>query len=479
MIKKIVCCLAGLLAINAGASATDYFDPSAYLPGVTDVEKQKAMFDDPRPYLDRFGPKHVLPADLYKQLVYNMDDMKKQWSDLVGFIAPDMVGNVAPEIKPGRYSHGDLAKYPGLKKLMYDQLAKRIKPGGPPFAGSIPEFEIIPTRQYYWALPVSEMTRRNMHRTTLDENGFLVPGTWQGGYPFPRPEGKFKAQQVIYNFMKRYVGWGNNSYLAGRVTSYNRSLRIDFRARYGLRQLALAGRCIMEPHGFFDNPAQQRAEEKIYAIFWTEPRDFAGGVVTSLTYLDSEKPDTVTIYLPTMRKPRKAAPRDTQDDTSCGQGRIPDDVEGFWQKLSPNRYPYRYEILEEREYLVPAPTLDGSEYITSEGAEFRNVRLERRPLYVIRLTQLDKSYVYGSRILYIDRETFLLYHIENYDQKGRLYRSWDIQYSFFPEMGAFAWSGMLLVKDHINVRSTVDRQYALPAQWKRTDLEVDGFLRAK
>jgi hypothetical protein len=350
--------------------------------------------------------------------------------------------------------------------------------GGPPFAGSIAEFEIIPTRQYFWALPVSEATRRNLDKARLDEQGYLIQATWEAGYPFPRPEGKFKAQQVFYNFEKRYLGWGSDYHATGRAVAYDKNLKVDFRMAYGVREMSLAGRCIMKPYGFLDQPARQRGEAKAHTLCWTEPRDLAGAVQTSMAYLDPEKPDALMVYIPAMRKARKVAPRDTQDDRS-GTGRIYDDTEGFWQKLSPNHYPYRYEVLEEREYLVAAPTLDGAEYVTSNGAEFRNVRLERRPLFVIKMTQLDPGYVYGSRVLYIDKETFLLYHTENYDQKGRLYRTWDILYSFFPEMGAFSWTGLFLIRDHINLRSSVDQPYNLPAQWNRSDMDMEGFLKAK
>jgi hypothetical protein len=458
--------------------AADYPHPTTYIPNHADLEKQKRMFDDPRPYLEQFGPKEVLPPDLYKSLSYDVEEMKKQWSELVGFRAPDEVGRIAPEIKPGKYIYGDLDKNPGLKALMFDDFQKRIKPGGPPFAGSIPEFEIIQTRQYFWALPISEATTKNLNKAKLDDKGYLVQTTWEAGYPFPRPEGKFKAQQIMYNFEKRYLAWGSDYHVMARAVSYNKNLKLDYRLFYNVRETNLAGRCIMEPHGFFDEAARQRGETKALTLAWTEPRDFAGAVQTTISYLDSEKADAVMLYLPGMRKARKPAPRDTQNDQS-GQCRIIDDTEGFWQKLSPNRYPYKYEVLEEREYLVPAPTLDGAEYIASKGAEFRNIRLERRPLYVIKMTQFDPSYVYGSRILYIDKETFLLYHTENYDQKGKLYRTWDIQYSFFPEMGTFSWTGIFLIRDHINMRSNVDQPYNLPARWNRSDLDLDGFLSAK
>jgi hypothetical protein len=150
------------------------------------------------------------------------------------------------------------------------------------------------------------------------------------------------------------------------------------------------------------------------------------------------------------------------------------------QKLSPTRYPYKYEILEEREFLLPAPTIDGAEYISSKGLEFRNMRFERRPIYVVRLTQLDPNYVYSYRIFYIDKETFNYYQIENYDQKKRLYRSVSYSLGWHPEMGMFSGSGPVqLFKDHIDIHCGVQQPLQVPAFWDRRDISIEGFIKQK
>ncbi len=63
---------------------------------------------------------------------------------------------------------------------------------------------------------------------------------------------------------------------------------------------------------------------------------------------------------------------------------------GFSQKISPDRYPYEYRVVEEREYLLPFASLDGSEWIDSRGKyQYRNLKFERRPVWVIELKQKD------------------------------------------------------------------------------------------
>ena len=104
--------------------------------------------------------------------------------------------------------------------------------------------------------------------------------------------------------------------------------------------------------------------------------------------------------------------------------------------------------------------------------------MERRPIYVVELTQLDPNYVYSRRIFYIDKETFVFYHIENYDQKGQLYRTFNLNWSFFPEMGQIAWCRALpLAVDHLESHSSLGYSYDIPAFWSRGDLGLKGVLK--
>lgn len=452
-------------------------NPKTYVPDLATVEQHKAIFDDPRPYLVEFGPKQVLPPELYEKLTYDIEAMKKEWAEIVGFKATDLVGKIAPEIKPGKYTHEDVKNNPAFKELMWPRLYNRIKPGGPPHAGCIPEFTVVPTRQYYWSLPVARATKENAGKTQLDKDGYLIPETWISGYPFPKPEGPFKAQQIMANVEKRYLAWGGNMYLASRVLGLNKDLKTDFDGAYDVNHVRLAGRVLLPPYGWMDKRARERGEAKMFILNFLAPRDIAGAAQSALYYLDPNAMDQLMIFLPSLRRVRKMSATDTQDPI-MGQDQIYDDNEGWMQKLSPTRYPYTFEVLEEREYLLPAATLDGSCYIGKDGFEFRNLEFERRPLYVVKMTQQDPNYVYSYRILYIDKETFVYYHVENYDQKGRLYRTWDGTYSFFPEMGSITWSGMLvLLADHIDLHSTAQQPYQLPSFWTREDISMAGMLR--
>ena len=462
------------------ARAAEYPHPETYCPTLGEFIAAKADFDDPRPYTKELGPKQVLPKELYAELSYDIEKMKSLWAQLLGFRAPDVVGKIHPEIKPGKYTYKDVQNNPAFKELMHPVLYDRIKPGGPPHAGNIPEFELIPTRQFYWALPVAEATKRNLGKTKLDKDGFIILDTYESGIPFPKPSGEFKAKQIFYSWEKRYVDYGGNFRHISRLWGFTKNVKMDMDMSNICPRLRFSGRVLMKPYGWYDQRAKEQGEYKQYVVTFTSPRDLAGTSQMLLMYEDPDKADMAMAYVPSLRRIRKLSATDTQDPVA-GMDVIWDDGEGFAQKVSRTRYPYKVELLEEREYLVPALSADGAEYQTSEetGVEFRNVRLERRPIYVLKMTQLDPNYVYSYRIVFIDQETFLQYHIINYDQKGRLYRTSDTAFGWFPEMGMYAFGpgGLELYRDFVDLHSTTGFSITYPAYWSREDVSIKGLLR--
>jgi hypothetical protein len=479
LVLAFICLLLGVF-LPIGLLAYEWPDPKTYLPTLSQMEKYKAFYDDPRPFaIDLL--KKILPPEMYKKLSYDPEEMKKVWSDAVGFRAPDVVGKIHPEIKPGKYTYKDVQNNPAFKELMCPTMYDRIKPPGPPFAGNIPEFEIIPTRQYYWALPVGQATKANEGKTKLDDKGWIISNTWQGGYPFPKPSGKFNAQQIMYNWEARYFNYNQNFYLLGRVAACDKNLKVDFDGAFWVKSLTTAGR-VQEPIGWLDERARNTEERKHQIFQFIEPRDVAGLTQVMRYYLPAGKPDNLLLYIPSMRRIRKMSATDSQDPVG-GTDAIYDDNEGFFQKISPTNYPYKFEIIAEREYLVPAPSIDGAEYIMApaKGLGVGNMRMERRPVVVVQLTSLDKSYVYSKRVIYFDRETFQLLNSDNYDRKGRLYRMWSHQYGFVPEFGYFhGGTGTQCWRDYVDMHSTM-RQDVLcaPAFWKRTDVSPEGLIGQK
>jgi hypothetical protein len=467
---SVICFLVLFLALTTMTPATWAQEKLTY----EEFSKRKAWFDDPRPYLTDFYKRFVSP-ELYSKLTYDVEEMKKLWAECVGFRAPDVVGKIALEIKPGTYSYKDKEKYP-FKELMIPRHYDRFKPGGPPHAGNFPEIKVIPTRQYYWALPIAKATKENVGRTKLDNQGYLINDSYVAGYPFPRPEGKFKAQQIMYNWEKRYSNFETN-FTWQKSKGFTGGLKEDFNTELDSLGMRLHGRVCMEPYGWLDDRAKKEGEKQVSLIKFYSPRDMYGMVIGISYYLNADHFDQNLMYINALRRVRKMSATDTQD-AIAGQDVIYEDQDGFSQKLSPKRYPYKFEVIGEREYLIPAYTLDGSVYYSSKGLELRNIEFERRPLYVVKLTQLDKNYVYSSRTIYIDKETFMLVQAENYDQKGRLYRTAEVTFAFVPEMGMTVMFGGLLA-DHIDKHSAIPLLFVQPAPFLTRENFDFGALFSK
>ena len=473
--KIIAMCVLGLFLVLGMVTPTVWAAEKEYKVSYSQFQKQKNFFDDPRPYLKDLSYKKVMPPEDYAKLTYDVKAMKNLWAEVIGLRAPDLVGKIAPEIKPGTYTYKDKEKYPGLKELMIPRHYDRFKPGAPPHGGNFSEITVIPTRQYYHGLPIAEATKKNVGRTKLDEQGYIKSETYMAGYPFPRPSGKFKAQQIMNNWEKRYL-MGENFFAIQFMKGFDKRLNLDFEGGLDWWEVRLNGRVTLEPYGWYDKRAEAHKEATGCLLGFVAPRDTAGTAFSMVYYLDPDRFDLYHIYISVLRRIRKMSATDAQDAVS-GQDTIYEDRMGFSQKLSKNRYPYSYDLIDEREYLVPSTTLDGSLYVDSKGIEFRNLEFERRPLYVIKLTQTDKNYVYGQRILYIDKETFNVIYIENYDQKGRLYRITHPLFGFIPEMGLFTPTYVLFA-DYIDLHSAFAFFYSMPATWvERKHINLGGLVK--
>ena len=469
-------CLVVLLAIVPQWISAADLSPESYVPNFLVFNKAKAKYNDPRAYIASFPLSKTVPGKVLNAFRGDVGEMEKLWAQAVGFRSPDVVGKISPDIKPGKYSYQDLTKSSELKALFWPEMAARIRPGGLPYAGNIPQFEVVPTRQRYWSTPIAKATLENEGKTQLDQAGYIKAETWKSGYPFPKPSGRFKAQQIVYNFRHNYSNWEQNYALTIKTMGFNRSLKLDMDMDVYYNVMRLAGRTVAEPHNFLDRRAADKREFGSAMIDIRSPRDLAGVVQTTLSYQDPDVVDQSLIFLPSLRRTRKMSATDTQDPI-MGQDLVYDDANGFSQKISPSRYPMDFKVTEEREYLVPVST-DLTEYVTSDMFELRNVKFERRPMYVIVATEKDPNYVYSKRVLYIDKETFQLYFAEMYDQKGRLYRTTMYPYYFYPEYGmlVYAYSNL---RDHIDFHSNVQYQFSMPAFWSRSDMSLKILYNAK
>lgn len=250
-----------------------------YTPHPSEASKILPAMDDPRDKMVALPLKKRVPPEIWECLIIDEEKSKTLTAELVGFRSPDLVSKIAPEIKPGKYTYRDLDQYPGLRDLFAPEMLIRIKPGGPPLICNISEFEIIPTRQLYWYTRLCETTKRNLGKSQLDEKGYIAPSSWEGGYPFPQPSGKFRAQQIYYNFEKRSGTLDICYALRSEAFAFDRNLKIDKYGQFAANFFKLMGRTLFPPYGFFDQRARKNSEFTTFSTVLYEPRSQRGMVV--------------------------------------------------------------------------------------------------------------------------------------------------------------------------------------------------------
>jgi hypothetical protein len=468
-----------LLLLNPPLWAKEVFKISH-----SDIESVKKVLDDPAPFYTNCQYfKKWLPQEVWDMLIFDENQMKTLWAEVVGLKAPEEVGKIVPEITPGKYTLKDKDRL-NFKQLMPEYFYNKFnEPGTGPYPnllGNFTEFEVVPTRQYYRSLPIAEATKKYMGTVKQDENGYLLPDSYIAGLPFPRPAGPHKAMQIIYNYTFGFamINW-DDSIALDNVIGVNKDWKIDHVGKGTAPIINTVGRVHFKPYGWLDERAKEQKEQNILRYTVLEPRDIYGNIYCSTAYIAPEKDTTTLAYVNVLRRVRKLSSSDKQDQ-AVGQDIAMDDSWGFTQKLSPVIYPYEYKIIEEREFLVPVMTLEGDSYIDSkEKFKYRNLKFERRPLWVVEMKQKDPNYIYSKRIWYVDKETLMPLALLFYDQKDRLYRTFINYMGFIPSMGIINFF-QNNNEDLIDTHSTFSFTTAYPNPYlERNDAGFKSLMKAK
>ena len=138
--------------------------------------------------------------------------LAEDWAKMRGFKAPDVVGKVAPEVKPGMViDSSNYQQYPGLKELLPECIYSRLDPNS--YAPVTP-IKIAKTDQYHLSRGYLEKTLLSMKTCKIGADGVSLEG-YQGGMPFPHPKSGIELVQ-----------WLDNAYLGDSFAMRPMQLRL-------------------------------------------------------------------------------------------------------------------------------------------------------------------------------------------------------------------------------------------------------------
>lgn len=278
-----------------------------------------------------------------------------------------------------------------------------------------------------------EATEKYSGQAKLSPDGLRVLN-WTAGQPFPNLD--VNDPQIALKIMWNYsYGFGatddldlqnfdadTGSFGKNRGIAVERHYMID-----NLRHLNYTGRLIVDPKPNLPNTEDLRFKESLHPL--SEPFDLKGVGATFYRYNDPNRQDDSWLYLPQLRRVRRLSTAQ-RSDALFGQDADVDSYYGYnghiaWMD---------WKFLGERTVLAavhgqhtPVKWQEPEDWVFDDAWELRKV-------YVVEGTSKLPQYAYGKRILFIDKEGWVVTHSDIYDRAGQLWKVWINLFSYKKEV---------------------------------------------
>ncbi len=280
---------------------------------------------------------------------------------------------------------------------------------------------VYPTRRSH-SLPkwVNENTRKNALTSSLTRGGNGIQGAF-AGIPFPILHGDSSTQalQAMWNHITRWRG--------NFVTRRSAEAVVQRNGTFSLVESQ------QEVFWNFFNPEGSEAElENIlfyYLSFITAPSRLSGDAVLIHETLDqSVEPRQAWGYTAGTRRVKKAPNLafDSPIVTGADNLRTADDTDMY--NGSPERYTWQYQGVQEmfipyNSYRIAQQGLKYAKIIGPTHINPDLTRFEKHRVHVVE-AKLKKGqrHIYGKRVFYIDADSWNIALIDQYDQRGNLWR---------------------------------------------------------
>jgi hypothetical protein len=278
--------------------------------------------------------------------------------------------------------------------------------------------------------PYLDATEKYAAQVQLGPDGLTLKN-YVAGFPFPTidPNDPQVALKIMWNYeYKPYVtddGDARNFDAdTGQLTtdepmSVERHYLLDH-----IRTLNYNGRIFVDPKPEMPNPDGVRYKTSLHPIL--EPFDLKGVGLLSIRYIDPSRMDDTWLYLPTLRRVRRLSSAQ-RSDALFGQDTDVDSYGGYAGQIAW----MNWKFLGERKILAPFHAAHLPVQWCKGGGDFAFCdNWEPRDAYVIEGTSKLPQYAYGKRLLFIDKDTYLVAYSDIADTAGQLWKVWINEWSF-------------------------------------------------
>jgi hypothetical protein len=288
---------------------------------------------------------------------------------------------------------------------------------------------IADTKRIEWPKAYREATEKYAGQVKLGADGLSLQN-YVAGQPFPNVDTKDPqaAIKIMWNYEYKFnptddVDLRNFDADTGSVTNHGpmtveRHFLLDH-----LRTLLWNGRLYVDPKPTKPNPNGYRGQQGLYPIL--EPFDLKGVGGLSNRYIEPGRQDDSWLYLPSLRRVRRLSTAQ-RSDALFGQDTDVDSYYGYAGHIAW----MQWKLLGEREVLGAFHTTQFPvKWDAKVDWAFDDV-WEKRKVFVIEGVSKLPQYAYGKRILFIDRESYLIPFSDIYDRSGELWKVWINDWTF-------------------------------------------------
>ncbi len=259
---------------------------------------------------------------------------------------------------------------------------------------------------------------------------------WVAGQPFPNLDVNDPdiARKVMYNFEARWwetddVDLRNFDADTGSIGRGGDSMTVEKHFIIDrFKRMYFVGRLYVDPKPeYMPNKDQVRYKESLHPII--EPFDLKGTGFTYYRYLDPNRHDDSWLYLPQLRRVRRLSSAQ-RSDALFGQDTDVDSYGGYAGNIAW----MTWKFLGQKTILA---SMHGNHFpvVWGEGSgDFAfDDTWEPREVYIVEGVSLLPQYAYGKRVIFVDKEAWVIPYTDIYDKAGQLWKVWVNNYKMGPE----------------------------------------------
>ena len=283
-------------------------------------------------------------------------------------------------------------------------------------------------------VPMFKQLRDNTEKYALQSRlnrtgtgGYTLAG-YVAGVPFPKPSGPLIAYQVLYDVWTYY--FPSISYFDGSYTAIDR-YRNRFYEQVDVDQWRLSH---SSDEGFATNPGYGAGFMQAIRLLIGAPEQERYTAQLSLLPDDPQKVQEIYVFVPALRRTLRMSSAARCSPLLGSDFNEDDNSDGvFFQP--PN---FKARLLGIKKVLAVmhgdlqhwygGDQAGGEQLYDRDGLPGwptpKSAHWEVRDVYVLDLAPLPvlSGYCYGHKVIFVDKETFVQFYLDDYDAAGRLYK---------------------------------------------------------